>query len=57
MVKVDDMDELEAALSRNDITEEQFKVAINTSKKLQNGLLSDIDAFIDYTLKCKREVE
>lgn len=57
MVKVDDMDELEDALLRNDITEEQFKLAINTSKKLQNGLLSDIKAFIDYTLRCKRVVE
>ena len=57
MIKVDDMDELEDALSRNDITEEQFNLAISTSNKLKNGLLSDVKAFIDYTLRCKREVE
>ena len=56
-IKVDDMDELEDAVSKKDITEEQFELAIATSKKLQKGLLSDIKAFIDYTLRCKRVVE
>ena len=56
MVKVDDMDELEEALMREEITEEQFNLAVNTSNKLINGLLSDIDSFIDFTLKCKEIV-
>lgn len=55
-IKVDDMDELEEALLRKDITEEQFNLAISTSNKLKNGLLSDIDTFIDFTLKCKKMV-
>ena len=56
MIKVDDMDELEEALLRKDITEEQFNLAISTSNKLKNGLLSDIDIFVDFTLKCKELV-
>ena len=56
MIKVDDMDELEEALARKEITEEQFNLAINTSNKLKNGLLSDIDSFIDFILKCKEMV-
>ena len=55
-VVVDDMDELEDALSKKDITQEQFELAINTSEKLKNGLLSDIQKFIEYTLKCKEMV-
>lgn len=57
IIKEDDMDELEEALLRKDITEEQFNLAINTSKELKNGLLSDIDNFIDFTLKCKEIVD
>lgn len=56
MIKVDDMDELEEALARKEITEEQFNVAINTSNKLNNGLLSNIDTFVDFTMKCKEIV-
>lgn len=56
IIKVDDMDELEEALSREEITEDQFNLAINTSNKLIDGLLSDIDSFIDFTLKCKEMV-
>lgn len=55
-IKVDDMDELVDALSQKDITEDQFNLAISTSNKLKNGLLSNIDTFIDYTLKCKEIV-
>lgn len=40
---VDDMDELEEALTRKDITQEQFNLAIYTSNRLKSGLLSDID--------------
>ena len=57
MIKVDDMDELEEALVRKDITEEQVNLAINTSNKLKNGLLRDIDSFMDFTLKCKEIVD
>lgn len=49
---VDDMDELEDALSQKDITKEQFQLAINTGNKLRSGLLSDIHAFMEYTFKC-----
>ena len=51
------MDELVEALSQNDISKEQFNLAIRTSNELQNGLLSNIDDFIDYTLKCKELVK
>ncbi len=49
---VDDMDELEEALIKKDITQEQFELAINTSDELRNGLLKNINAFTEYTLKC-----
>ena len=54
---VDDMDELEDALSKKDITQEQFELAISTSDKLKSGLLSDIHDFVAYTLRCKEMVE
>lgn len=54
---VDDMDELEYALDKNDITQEQFKLAIETSDKLHNGLLSDITNLIKYTKKCLEVVK
>ena len=56
MIKVDDMVELEEALLRKEITEEQFNLAINTSNKLKSGLLSDIDNLVDFTMKCKEIV-
>ena len=49
---VDDMDELEEALSKKDITQEQFNLAIETSHRLQQGLLSDISSFTEYTRRC-----
>lgn len=49
---VDDMDELEEALDKQDITPEQFELAVRTSEKLKKGILSNIDAFIAYTGKC-----
>jgi hypothetical protein len=54
---VDDMDELEDALSTKDITLEQYKLAINTSQKLRDGLLSNIDDFITYTFKCLEMID
>jgi len=41
-ITVDDMYELEEALSKKDITQEQFNLAIETSHRLQQGLLIDI---------------
>lgn len=49
---VDDMDELEEALSKKDITQDQFNLAIETSQRLQQGILRDISSFIEYTRKC-----
>ena len=54
---VDDMDELEDALTKKDITQEQFELAINTAEKLKTSLLSNIQEFIAYTLRCKALVE
>ena len=50
---VDDMDELEDALYKKDITQEQFEIAIDTSEKLKAGLLGDIREFVEYTMRCK----
>lgn len=51
-IVTDDMDELEKAWAKNDISLEQFNLAIDTCNKLKNGLLSDIDIFKEYTQKC-----
>lgn len=47
----DDMDELQNALEINDITQQQFDLAIKTSSEIKNGLLSDHVAFKDYVQK------
>lgn len=54
---VDDMDELEEALSKKDITQEQFNLAIKTSNRLQQGMLSNISSFIEYTRKCHEMIK
>ena len=51
-IVVDDMDELEDALAKGDITQEQYNLAIETSNRLQRGMLSNISSFIEYTRKC-----
>ena len=51
-IVVDDMDELEDALSKEGITQEQYNLAIETSDRLQRGMLSNISSFIEYTRKC-----
>lgn len=51
-VMVDDMDELEEALQQKDITQEQYELALNTSKRLQEGLLKDIREFKKFTANC-----
>lgn len=52
LIIVDDMDELEDALSLGYISREQFKLAISTSNNLKEGLLKNIGSFIEFTLKC-----
>ena len=54
---VDDMDELEEALLKKDITQEQFNLAITTSNRLQAGILSDISSLSKYTRKCYEVVK
>lgn len=49
MVITDDMDELEGALKKGDISEQLFRRAINTKEELENTLLSDINSFERYT--------
>ena len=51
-VMVDDMDELEEALDRKDISQEQFDLAITTSEKLRKGMLNDISDFKAFTMEC-----
>ena len=48
----DDRDELEEALSINAISQKQYQLAIDTSVRLREGLLSDIEAFKTYTYEC-----
>lgn len=44
----DDMDELQEALQKGNITQQQYEQALTTSEKLKKGLLSDIAAFKEY---------
>ncbi|MBO4845424.1 MAG: DUF402 domain-containing protein [Lachnospiraceae bacterium] len=46
---VDDMDELEDALNKGDISKELFKLAVDTKEELENTLLKDIGSFEKYT--------
>ena len=48
-ILTDDMDELEEALKRGDISKELFKLAIDTKEELENTLLSDMGSFERYT--------
>ena len=47
----DDMDELQNALSKCDITQQQFDLALNTCEKLKRGLLSNSMEFNEYIQK------
>lgn len=55
-VMEDDRDELEEALSNNDITIEQFELANNTCNRLKTEVLSDLKYFTDYTIRCKNYI-
>lgn len=48
----DDMDELIEALSNKDISKEQYQLALDTSERLKEGLLSDIKNFVTFTYNC-----
>ena len=52
----DDMDELEEALSANDISRGQYQLALDTAQRLKEGLLSDIKKFVSYTHICLNEI-
>lgn len=54
---VDDMDELEEALSKKDITQAQFDLAIETSHRLQRGMLGNIPSFMEYTRRCYETIK
>ena len=56
-VIVDDMDELEEALLKKDITQNQYHLAIETSHRLKQGMLSNIPSFIEYTRRCYELME
>ncbi|MBS6194635.1 MAG: DUF402 domain-containing protein [Clostridiales bacterium] len=52
----DDRDELEEALEKKDITLKQFELANEICEQLKKGLLSNLNAFMEYTLWCKKYV-
>jgi len=54
---IDDMDELEEALATGDITREQYQLALDTSKRLQEGLLKDLQTIKSFTLECRKWME
>lgn len=51
-IKVDDLDELEEALEKKEITDGQFHLAVETAKRLQEGLLSDVGKLLEFTRMC-----
>lgn len=53
---VDDMDELELALKKNDISQELFDLAIKTSNSLKSNFLGDIKKIKNLTKQCFNEV-
>ncbi|MCM1120001.1 MAG: DUF402 domain-containing protein [bacterium] len=52
----DDRDELEEALRQQDISQEQFNLAVHTAAALKMGLLQDIDSFVRFTQKCYESI-
>ena len=51
-VAVDDEDELEDALQEGDISEKQYRLAIETADILKEGMLRNIEGFTEFTKKC-----
>lgn len=56
-IKVDDMDELLEAFENNIITNTLYQMALDTSEKLQLGLLSDISKLTKLCRQCLSKVE
>ncbi len=50
-IKIDDMDELEEALIKKDITEELFYLALKTKEKLINVILNDLANLNNFCMK------
>lgn len=49
MIREDDRDELEEAFRAGDISEEQYRLALDTEERLLNGLLKDLPALTGIT--------
>ena len=47
-VKVDDMDELEDALNKGDISKEQYDRALQTADKLRQTVFKDYDKYVEF---------
>jgi len=56
-VKVKDMDDLQKALTSGEIDAEVFRLAVNVKDELMNGILKDINAFKEFTLKLRKEFD
>ncbi|MBD7912199.1 DUF402 domain-containing protein [Clostridium cibarium] len=55
-VKIDDMDELEIALNQEVISLELYNCALETSEKIKNDILLDINRFNEYCTKLLKKV-
>lgn len=51
-IKVDDLDELEEALNNKHITPDLYHIALETSQKLQCGILKDISHLRELSMSC-----
>lgn len=56
-IKIDDMDELVEALEQKVITPDLYKLALETSEKLQSGILTDIPQLKNLCIRCMKEFE
>lgn len=56
-IKVDDMDELVEAYENNVITTTLYQLALDTSEKIQSGILSDISELTKLCRQCWKKVE
>lgn len=56
-IKIDDMDELVEALEQKIIDHNLYKLALETSEKLQSGILNDIPQLKSLCMKCMKEFE
>lgn len=54
-IKIDDMDELVDAFEQKVINVDLYKLALETSEKLKNGLLTDIPKLKNLCMKCMDE--